>query len=358
MIQAVRVRKDREPTTIQSTSELAAYLGLSRWTVSRALNGHPEIGNETRQRVEEAVTRFQFVPSPMARALRGGRTRMVGICLQELEKLNLSSKISTLQYQLREVGFRSLLEFGDGGSAIEAEILQHFISMQVEAVAVFSGVLSRRDAAFRTLREANIPVVQIDPGSPSHPDTVWIDRGSAMEQTARHLLELGHRSFATLGINPQGYYGPIRSRSLAKCLNPPNAPAAVRVVHLFEPEALQLDFDSGQRLAERLLALKEIPTALVCLSDKVAIGAMEYLKGRGYRIPEDFSVTGYDNSDLSMICTPALTTVDPQVDKLIELAVDLLLNSIENMQNRRRPSQRVEPRLILRRSTGKPRGAV
>jgi len=348
------MKKKKQQPVIRSTAGLAAHLGLSRWTVSRALNGHAGIRRETRERVEQAMTHFQFAPSPLARALRGGRTGTVGICLQELENFNLASKISTLHGKLRQAGFRALLEFSDGQPEVEAEILHHFISMQVEEIVIFSGMLSPQSASFRALREAKIPVVLIDPRESSLPGAVWVDRAAAIRQVTRHLLGLGHRRFASLGINPTYYYGTVRSRALQECLTPPHAPRGTRLLSLFEPEAEMMDFDYGRRLAELLLAEPEPPTALVALNDRIAFGAMELLKQRAFRIPKDFSVVGYDNSDLSAFAVPALTTIDPQVDLLIDNALQLLLGNIGKTSIGKNVNRRIEPRLILRASTAAP----
>jgi DNA-binding LacI/PurR family transcriptional regulator len=126
------------------------------------------------------------------------------------------------------------------------------------------------------------------------------------------------------------------------------------LLSLFEPEAELMDFDYGRRLAERLLAELHPPTALVALNDRIAFGAMELLKRRNFRIPQDFSVVGYDNSDLSAFTVPALTTVDPQVDLLVDNALRLLLGKIEKKENGKNVSRRIEPRLILRASTAAP----
>jgi DNA-binding LacI/PurR family transcriptional regulator len=226
--------------------------------------------------------------------------------------------------------------------------------MQVEGVVIFSGLLSRRSPVLRTLEDAGIPVIMVDPHTPSFRETVWIDRAAAIRKVAQHLVQLGHRRFAALGIHPTSYYGTVRSQALQEYLAPPHAPADTQLLYLYEPEAQRMDFEYGRRLAERLLALPEPPAALISLSDRIAFGAMEYLKRNNFRIPEDFSITGYDNSELSAVALPPLTTVDPHVDRLIDQAVTLLLEKIEKKKPESRQSQRIEPDLVLRSSTGAP----
>ena len=247
-----------------------------------------------------------------------------------------------------------MLEFSDGQLESETEILQHFIAMQVEGVVIFSGLLSQRSSSFRNLQQAGIPVVLIDPCAPSSRGTVWIDRAAAIAKVTKHLVQLGHRRFAALGIDPLSYYGTMRSQALEENLAPPHVPGGASLLNFFEPKAWQMDFEYGWRLAERVLAESKRPTALIALSDRVAFGAMEFLKRHKFRVPHDFSIVGYDNSDLSTFAVPALTTVDPQVDLLIEHGVKMLLHDIAKAKGPQKASQRIEPRLVVRSSTAPP----
>ncbi|MEI9998166.1 MAG: substrate-binding domain-containing protein [Verrucomicrobiota bacterium] len=214
------------------------------------------------------------------------------MCLQDLESFNLTAKISSLQGRLRAKGYRVLLEFSDGAPEAEAEILNHFATMQVEGVVILAGLLARRSPAQRALDRLGIPIVPIDPREPSPRGTVWLDRGAALQAAARHLLQLGHRRFAALGIDPASYYGGVRTRALDEALSPPLAPARTSLRYFHEPDAARMDYAYGWRLAERLLAEAKRPTALIALSDTIAFGAMECLRRKHFRVPGDFSHRG------------------------------------------------------------------
>jgi len=348
---------------IRSTAGLAARLGLSRWTVSRVLNGHPGIHPETRDRVEREMKKLHFSPSAMARGLRGGRTGTIGIGIQDLENFNLVSKVSLLNERLRAHSLHGLLEFSDGQADLEEAILHRFIAAKVEGVVFFGGVLPRGHAAFKALAQTGIPFVPIDPYDSALPGAVLTDRAAAIRQAAGHLLTLGHRRFATLGIDPGTPYGTVRIGALQECLATQKATATC--LSFFEEEAPRMDFDYGRRLAERLLAetgaSRERPTALIALNDRIAFGAMEGLKRRGCRIPSDFSIVGYDNSDLGAFASPGLTTIDARADLLVEQAQRRLLDRIEGARQKgtstRLPSPKrllVEPALLVRESTAAP----
>ncbi len=343
---------------IRSTAGLAARLGLSRWTVSRVLNGHPGIHPETRERVEREMKKLHFSPSAMARGLRGGRTGTVGIGIQDLENFNLVSKVSLLNERLRAQHLHGLLEFSDGQADLEEAILHRFIAAKVEGVVFFGGVLPRHHAVFKALTQAGIPFAPIDPYDGTLPGAIVTDRAAAIRQAAEHLLALGHRRFATLGIDPATPYGAIRIGALRECL----AKEKATWLPFFEKEAPRMDFDYGRRLAERLLTeagtAREGPTALIALNDRIAFGAMEGLKRRGRRIPHDFSIVGYDNSDLGAFASPGLTTIDARADLLVEHAQKRLLARIAGTKQKEpSPTPRrllVAPELLVRESTSAP----
>jgi DNA-binding LacI/PurR family transcriptional regulator len=305
---------------IQSTAQLAASLGLSRWTVSRVLNGHPGVDPATQQRVRDAIAQSGFAPSPAARLLRGGRTGTVGVCLPGIDAFNLAGKIASLQTGLRAAGLRALLELSDGQPTAEEDILRHFLAMKVEGVVLFAGVLPPTHAVFSALKQ--IPLVMVDPRDPKTPGAVSTNRAEAVRLAVQHLLSLGHTRFAGLGFNPAGYYGKARCAELKRALKAKGLTPTL----LFDPNAGQMSYEYGAKLAETLLALPapEHPTALIAANDRIAIGAASHLHKCGHRLPEEFSLIGYDNTEVAAFARPALTTLDPQWEPLIQAALERL----------------------------------
>jgi len=334
--------------TIQSTAQLAQHLKLSRWTVSRALNGHPAVKPETRRRIEEAALALNFVPSSLARGLQGGRTGTIGVCFNELESPVLVKKISILHRMLRDRGLRGLIELTHGEPQAEREVIAHFVNMRVDGIVTVYSRFPSVAAFDGLLAGTEIGVVHVDPLTESLRPAVAMDRALAMKLLVQHLVERGHRRLALLGIRRTLY--PDRWRGLR---------AAFKKHHLAEPadvrvwaheDSMAQDYAHGRQLAGELLASGFKPTAILALNDRVAIGAMTRLQEAGWRIPEDCALAGFDNLDISEHCRPTLTTIDHQSDELMTRALAVLLG--EALDNSK--AKTLAPSLIVRASTGGP----
>lgn len=338
---------------ILSTSALARHLGLSRWTISRVLNGHRGVREETVTRVREAMKELGFVPNLMARGLRGGRTGLIGISFQGFDLPIFVQKIAVLQSALRDGGFRSLIELTDRNPALERDVVAHFASVRVEGVVLVGGPTETGSGGVVDfLSDRGIPTVIIDPGVPVPLPTVEVDRSAGMRLILQHLRALGHRRPVLLGLDRTIPYGCSRWRGIdafarEEGLDP------VRAFTVIADESVDaMDYDYGRRLAARVLDLAERPTALVALNDQVAIGAMARLREAGLDIPGDLSIVGFDNLEVSAHVSPSLSTIDQCVVALMQTAVDLLRNQLATGLQAAVAPVRITPRLVLRHSTG------
>lgn len=337
---------------IQTTSALAEHLGLSRWTVSRVLNGHPGVKEETRQRVHEAMYELGFLPNAMARGLRGTRTQMVGVCFQELESPILAKKTSILQKLLRDENYRAILELTGGEAGLEEEVVRHFLSMKVDGVVLVGSTLEAKSPILRELTESGLPTVLVDPASELPFSQVTLAREYAMRLVMDHLYAFGHRSFGVLGINGEVPYGAVRIEGLRKEIRRLKLSMRDDVVMVNVPDTYSQDYVHGWKLGRKLLEREELPTALIALNDRVAIGAKKFLQDNDYKIPEDLSIIGFDNLDVTAYSQPSLTTVDQQVGLMMSTAVKLLVEIIDNNEKDIVQRQVIRPVLRERESTG------
>lgn len=329
---------------IRTTADLARVMGLSRWTVSRALNGHRDISPDTAGRIRAEAARFGFSPSLLGRSLRSGRTDLVGVCVPDLEDYFLSNKISLIQKRLAESGFHVLLQIAES-AAEEVDAIRRFASMQCSGSMT---VASRLEDGKKMSGEiSGMPVVHVDPIHARAGMVVKTDRSQAMRLAVRHLHSRGCRRLVIAGIDPGGAgYAAERISGLQKEIprhrwdGPP----------LFLESVGNDAFETGTLAAEELLAFRpRDKTGVIALNDRVAFAMIQVLSSEGVRIPERVAVIGYDDSGLARTAKPAITTIDPRPDELIKAAAELLLRGLGGDPEARRVV--VRPSLVVRASS-------
>lgn len=332
---------------IVSIADFADYLGLSAWTVSRAINGHPEVNIKTRERVLAAMAEIGFRPNPLARGLVCRKSGFIGVSVAGLGSPILHTKIYHLQEILRRNHLRSLLEFSVRDPQNEARVIEDFFRIRVDGIIlIYSGLQASESR--RLLKE--IPCVHVDPHYPQTSPSVALDRYKAMQALFEHLLKLGHRQFALLGIGPDDAW---RWPALAELAR----------MHKLDPEKVFISMgpaplapiamESGRSMASAVLRLPNRPTAFITTDDRVATGAIQTIKDAGLRVPEDISVTGFDHLDLARQLHPTLTTIEQNPLTLMELAGQLLLDQLAAPERKAKSVARtVAPELIVGESTG------
>lgn len=340
---------------IRSTHELAKALGMSRWTVSRALNGHAGLSPQTVERVLAAAREYGFSPSILGRGLRQGRTTLIGICLPDLVDYFLTDKVARLQRAIESRGFHPLFQMNTGSVESEKAALERFASMHCAGIVVIASQLQKDDPSLRNLSTAGIPVVRIDPFHEKNAGVVATDRSRAMQDAIQYLHGQGHRRISVFGIRNNTPFGRQRMDGLKAGLKKCGG-SFERDLAWFDTEQNHDDFACGTEMAKTWL---DTPgpkgTVILALNDRVALGAMRVFQVGGLKIPEDLSIIGYDNADFSEHTHPALTTVDPHVSELIDQAVQLLFPREETGNGTAASSKPalVKPTLVIRASSGK-----
>jgi len=342
-----------ENARVTSTSALAARLGLSRWTVSRVLNGHAGVKPATERRIRQAMKELDFAPNPFARGLRGGRTGVVGICFETYSTPVFSKKLIAMQSQLRDRGYRALVELIDGNAALERQVAQEFLAMKAEAL-VFVGGPFEENAAFvkEACEQGRAAVALVDPVTPADLPTARLDRAFAMRESLRAMLRAGRRRVALLGIHAGVLYGPERVRALRSAAKALGLRWGEDVVPVTRPQWDAMDYVSGRGLADALLEEAPGCDGLIAINDQVAIGAMGRLQERGYRVPEDYALVGFDNLDVSSHLHPRLASVDHRADVIAREMSNLIFRQIEGGANVPPNTVKVRPQFIVRQSLG------
>lgn len=336
---------------IRSTTEFARHVGLARTTVSRVLNGQPGLKKKTIDRVKRAIEETGFVPNAYALHLKGKRTQTVGVCVQNLTFPILVNKLAALQAKLREHGITTFIEVVDGDSSEGA--VRNFLSLRVEAL-VFLGYFDEEKIGrhLQGLANNGTPSIVIDHSGIKGANTVTLDRARGMVAITEHLLDLGHRRFGLLGYSENFRSTHERMRGIREALESRGLDYDECTENIDGQVVRTSDFEFGRALARAFIERGNAPDAFIALNDVIAAGAIHGVRDMGLRVPDDFSVTGFNNQDICSMVVPGITSVDQRVDKTVQVAVAQV---IEQMGKPLRPKpvvKMIDPLLIVRGSTG------
>lgn len=290
-----------------SIARLAQHLGLAEGTVSRALNNYPDISQKTRERVRKAADEHGYAPSSTARRLARGTAETIGFVLPSraghLSDPFLAEILDGVAAELAEHDWDLLVsavsENQDG-----VKVMERLIS----AGKVSGFVLTRtrrHDRRVDYLRERNIPfVVHGRTEDASGYSWVDIDNEKAFIEIVNYLAGLGHRHIALLGGDVDMNFAWQRRKGFL---------SALKALGIVAPPAYLVDNVTtglkGRTATLQLLALPQPPSAIVCVTDTIAISAMQAIQGAGLVVGRDISVIGYDGLPMGASVEPALTTM-------------------------------------------------
>lgn len=329
-------------------AEVAAAAGVSAMTVSRALNDQPGVSRKTRDAVVKLASEMGYETNRIAQKLSSGHSRVIGVLADHLDNPFVSSLVTGVVRAAaaagNEVLIYSLFDHQKRPPAKVLRLLQQFTDGVVALLPYEFGFV-------QPLTEGRYPVVTIDnPSEHSELPSVAADSYGGARLAMRHLAELGHKRIAFLSGAEQLDSARQRRRAYDD---------AVSVLGLVRDPALVLPGDytleSGRAAAERMLKLKKPPTAVFAGNDMSAFGLMAVLQERGWKIPEDISVVGFDDLPTASHVHPALTTVRQPIEELGRAAVNTLLAMIAGLPAAT-AKVTLATELVVRQSTAAPPG--
>lgn len=335
----------KERHSAPTMDDVAREAGVSRALVSLVIRESPNVSDERRHRVLAAAERLGYRPNAWARGLASRRTRTVGVVLNELHNPFYAEIMDGIDEGAATNGYRVLIGTAGRRSRGEDAALEAFLEQRADG-AILVGPRLPTERIVRAARL--IPTVVVARGMRSPMvDSITNDESAGARLVVRHLVELGHRAIAHVDggtgagarARRDGYRRAMREAGLA---------GAIRTV---PGDYTDL---AGVRAAERLLASRDLPTAIFAANDFVAVGLVNRLEDDGVRIPEDISVVGYDNTFLAALHHVSLTTVDQPRPEMGRRAFDALIERIDGLRST--PLHvRVTPSLVVRATTAPPR---
>lgn len=326
-------------------ADVARHAGVSIATVSRALREVPGVSEATRQRIREIAAELSYVVSPEASSLARGTTGRVAVVVPDLAAWFYAAMLAAIQRRLREAG-RDALLYQVRNEAERGYFFEHLPSRRkVDAVVLVALPMLQHEVE----RLAHIGAdVVVAGGQLQDLPHVFVDDRAIAHQAVDHLVSLGHRRIAM--IRTSDNEGTVWTSDV---LRHEGFRDAMTLAGLGLPEHYLITETYGVRAGaeamSRLLDLSEPPTAVFAYSDEIAISALECLRLRGVRCPEDISIIGVDGHPLGELF--GLTTLDQQVEEQAAAVVAMVVGMIDHHTASPRESV-VQARLVLRSTTG------
>ena len=329
--------------------QLAAELGLSITTVSRALAGYSDVAEATRSRVVAAAEAVDYVPNSAGKMLVTGRSGFVGFLLPLRESPIfdpfLGEYIAGLSAGLAERG-RDLFMTTVSGKQTELTVLQHIVESG-RADAMVLTRIAEDDERVNYLLKRQFPFVAHG-RTLNHDGYSWIDSDGqqAFYELFDWLYALGHRRIGLLSITEAMTFRRHREDGLRRAIQE----RGDSTVTLTEQHVPRFDTQTWGDAIRAMLTAEDRPTAIVALTDELALSVLEHAAELGVDVPGSLTVTGFDNIPAAQYSTPGLTTFDQSIRNTAQKMAGLLLDALDTPQGAQQ--QLVSPTLIKRGSHG------
>ena len=323
--------------------EVARRAKVSTATVSRVLNNASVVKTSTRARVMKAIRDLKYHSNLHARSLAGSKSRTLGVIVSNLEEPFFFDIYRTIETEAHSRGHDVVMANTD----YRPEQLVASIRLMIgRRVAGLAAIVSEMDPALiKELHEAQIPAVFYDVSvQKQNITTIRVNYRRGIGKILEYLHSLGHRKLGFIGHH--AVLEPIneRMRTVKK--------AVTHYPSLEVHTAADADtLEGGREAARSLLSTGFDPTAITCVNDITAVGALRELRERGLRVPQDISVTGFDNVKLAEFCQPALTTVHIPRNRIGHIICSRLLPG-DTEEESSNLEIVIDPELVVRESTG------
>ncbi|KZM48776.1 LacI family DNA-binding transcriptional regulator [Labrenzia sp. OB1] len=302
--------------------DVAQKADVSVMTVSRAFKQHASVSEETRKRILRIAEELGYVFDSNAATFRTQRTGFVAVIIPSLNNANFADTTAALSTVLKPAGLQVLLGYSNYDIHEEEEIVEQFLRRRPEAIVLTGGRHTGRTREL--LRRAQIPVIETW-DLPADPigHIIGFSNAAAVHDLVGHLVASGRKRLAFLGGDTNG-----DTRGADRRLGF----VAAMQQHGLSPDLLinvgdpPISMREGAEAMSRLLRDHAETEAVICVSDLSAFGALTECARKGVRVPEDIAIAGFGAYDISAVCYPTLTTIDPHPAEIGQRAGELIVS--------------------------------
>jgi DNA-binding LacI/PurR family transcriptional regulator len=325
-------------------ADVATHAGVSVMTVSRVLNGFPNVADTTRLRVESAMAALGYRANTAARVLAGGRSRTLGVIAVETDQFGPSHLLSSIEAAARTAEHALMFVMLRRFDSAEMQMtLEHLRGLQVEGAIVIAPLRQAVDAVNDLID--NVPLVIVGGDPTVGASTVTIDQRQGARMATEHLLSLGHESVHHISGPRDWIDAAERAQGWKDALRAHGARGGSMQVGDWSAK-------SGYRAGTRL-ARHDSVTAVFAANDQTSLGLIRALRDHGKSVPGDVSVVGFDDTPESAFYLPPLTTIRQNFAEVGERCVELLLAHLDGASEGHNHIT-IAPELVVRDSSAPP----
>lgn len=328
--------------------DIAKQLGISPSTVSRALKDHPDISVKTKKAVADLAKELNYMPNAIALSLRNRKSKIIGLIIPEVAHYFFSTIISGIENVVHQQGYQIMICQSNEIYQREVEISNTLLSSRIDGLLVSITKETSKTDHFQEMINQGVPVVFFDRMMHDiKTDKVIVDDHDGAFKAVEHLINSGRKRIAHFAGPQTRLIGMNRRNGYVHALEKYGIP--VDKEFIFDCDT----YEQARDITPQLLNLKNPPDAIFAVNDLTAIGAINIIKQKGLKIPDDVAVAGFGDSLYARISDPALTTVTQPGFEMGTIAADLLfqrLNADEDKFND--PQLKVlKTKLIIRESS-------
>lgn len=307
--------------------DIAAMANVSRSTVSRALNNSGYVGEESRKRIEKVIEETGYVPSEHAKSLRTKKTKVIGVILPTIQTETSSKTVTGIDEVLSKQGYQILLANTNLDKEKEIEFLDLLKNRQVDGMILLA--TNTAPSLIEKIKELHIPIVVVGQEIEGVSNILYDDYHAAREITSL-LISKGHKHIGFIGVDETDRaVGYLRKKGFTEEMMANN----LRIEKGWIQKGI-FDVDSGYDAMEMMMSKSEtVPSATFAVTDRLAIGAMSYLKKARIKVPRDMAIASIGASEFAQYVDPPLTTIDYQNEQAGQVAAEVLLEKLTSNQS-------------------------
>ena len=330
--------------------DIAKKCGVGVSTVSRAINNHPDINEETKNMIMQVIKENNFVPNSSARNLKLIQTNNIAVLIKGIDNPFFQSMIKVFEKEIQNRKYTFMLHRVDSNQDEVEVALQLIKEKKLKGIVFLGGCFSHDE---NKLKQINVPFVLStismgDDVNRSLYSSVSVDDINESKKAIDCLCDYGHKKIAVLAAQPwDKSISGLRIEGYKKSLMERNIPINENLIrYTLKEDAFNMQ--NGYDLMKELLESGEEFTAVFAISDSIAIGASKAILESGKRIPEDYSIIGFDGLDITYYYNPSISTIRQPVEEMAEETLNILFDLIENNE----PNQHklFQGELIVRQS--------